>query len=108
MQLLTGETTVCSGTNIVFNCSADGNPSVFTYQLYENEVLVNDSSSSGVWNRPMSTGGVFNYRCMVNNTIGTATSTNVTITVNGKIYIFLIVKMLTLSCRKYCHHERKE
>ena len=95
VQLLTSETTVCNGTNIVFNCSADGNPSVFTYQLYENEVRVNEGNSSGVWNRTMSTGGVFNYRCMVNNTIGTATSENVTITVNGKIYIFLTVKILS-------------
>ena len=84
VQLLTSETTVCRGTTITFNCSADGNPSVFTYQLYENDVPVNNGSSSGVWNRPMSTGGVFNYKCVVNNTVGNATSASVAITVNGK------------------------
>ena len=87
-QLLPSETTVCRGTNIVFNCSANGNPSVFTYQLYENDVLVNEGSSSEVWNRTMSTGGVFNYRCVVNNTIGNATSPSVNITVNGKQHVF--------------------
>ena len=93
VHLLTSETTVCSGNNIVFNCSANGNPSVFTYKLYENVVPVNEGSSSGVWNRPMSTGGVFNYRCVVNNTIGTASSANVIITVNGNYGFFFTVKI---------------
>ena len=88
MQLLPSETTVCSGTNIVFNCSADSNPQVHTYQLFVNDVQVNADSSSGVWNRTMSTGGQFVYKCVVNNTIGTATSGNVTITVNGKQIFF--------------------
>ena len=85
VQLTVSERTVCRGTVISFNCSADSNPAVDTYQLLENNMRVSGgSSSSGMWNRPMSTGGVFNYTCMVNNTIGTATSTSVSVTVNGK------------------------
>ena len=86
---LKSETTVCNGTNIAFNCSADSNPQVHTYQLFVNNAQVHADSSSGLWNRTMSTGGQFVYKCVVNNTIGTATSGNVTITVNGKQYFFL-------------------
>ena len=83
VQLAVSETTVCSGTVISLTCSADSNPAVDSYQLYENNVLVSGGSSSA-WNRSMSTGGGFNYTCMVNNTIGIATSTSVSLTVNGK------------------------
>ena len=89
MQLFASDTTVCSGTNIVFNCSADGDPSVFTYQLYENDIAVTNTVSSGVWSRTMSVGGVFHYRCVARNIIGTATSPSVNIIVNGKEHLFL-------------------
>ena len=88
MQLFASDTTVCRGTNIVFNCSADGNPQVHTYQLYENVFAVNNVISSGVWSRTMSVGVVFNYRCVASNIIGTATSPSVNITVNGKEHLF--------------------
>ena len=88
VQFLTSETTVCRGTNIAFHCSAYGNPSVSTYQLYKNEVPLNDGSSSGMWKRTMSTGGVFNYKCVVNNTIRNETSPSIAITVNGKQHLF--------------------
>ena len=56
-----------------------------TYQLLENGVPVrNGSNSLGMWSRNMSTGGVFNHKCMANNSAGIAYSTNVTVTVNGK------------------------
>ena len=56
-----------------------------TYQLFENGVPVSNSSNSlGMWSRNMSTGGVFNYKCMANNFAGTAYSMSVTVTVNGK------------------------
>ena len=90
VQLLTSEEPFCSGTNIIFNCTADSNPPVHTYQLFESEVLLNDNSNSGVWNRTMLTGGEFVYKCVVNNTIGTASSANVTITVNGKQHFFVV------------------
>ena len=77
--------TVCQGSVVTVNCSADGNPPVDTYQLLENGVPVRDSSNSpGMWSRNMSTGGVFNYKCIANNSVGTAYSMSVTVTVNGK------------------------
>ena len=86
-QLVPSKATVCQGEIITFTCSANGNPAVHTYQLYVNGIMVNEVSSAGVWNIIMTTGGVFVYKCKVNNTIGTAISENVTITVNGN-YIF--------------------
>ncbi|XP_068734686.1 neuronal growth regulator 1-like [Montipora capricornis] len=75
-------TTVCRGDIIVFNCSAYSNPQVHTYELYVNGTMVNEISRMGIWNITMATGGVFVYKCMVNNTIGTAMSMNVPVTVN--------------------------
>jgi len=84
VQLDANKAKVCRAEVVIFNCSAaDGNPAVYTYQLYEDGNLVSNSSS-GIWNRTMSSGGVFNYTCMVNNAVGTAESTSVSITVNGK------------------------
>ena len=85
VQLLPSEGTVCRGAVIHLTCSANGNPSVFTYQLYENDVMVanGSGSSSQMWYRTMSKGGVFNYKCAASNIIGTANSTRVSVTVNG-------------------------
>ena len=76
---------VCQGFVITFNCLANGFPLVDTYELLENGVSVrNGSHSLGMWSRNMSTGGVFNYKCMAKNPAGTAYSMNVTVTVSGK------------------------
>ena len=72
----------------MFNCSANSNPAVHTYQLYVNGMMVNETSATGVWNRIMTTRGEFVYKCMVNNSVGTAMSTNVNITVNGNEVMF--------------------
>ena len=91
VQLVPSETTVCQGEITTFNCSANSNPAVRWYWLYVNgRMLVNEVSSTGVWNIPMTTRGVFMYKCKVNNTIGTAMSENVTITVNGKHFVFTL------------------
>ena len=91
VQLQVSEVTVCKGENVIFNCSAtDAKPMELTYHLYENNVMVmNGSSSTGIWNRSMATGGVVVYSCKVTNIIGTAMSTNVSVTVNGKHGTFL-------------------
>ena len=81
-------TTVCRGDFIVFNCSAYSNPEVHTYELYVNGTMVNETSRMGIWNITMATGGVFDYKCIVNNTIGTAMSMDVAVTVNGKKGLF--------------------
>ena len=90
VQLQVSRDTVCKGASVIFNCSVtDANPMELTYNLYENNVMVSNSSSTGIWNRTMTTGGVFVYSCKVTNIIGTAMSTNVSVTVNGKHGTFL-------------------
>ena len=84
-QFAGSEIEVCQDEVIRFTCFADGNPAVQTYQLFENDDLVTDGSNShGMWNRNMSTGGSFIYKCVANNTAGTGKSETITVTVNGK------------------------
>ena len=99
------EDTVCKGANIIFNCSAaDADPMELTYHLYENNVMVINSSSTGIWNRTMTTGGVFVYSCKVTNVIGTEMSTDVSVTVIGKHGTFLTNKK---ALESKCHSMRK-
>ena len=93
--------TVCRGDIIVFNCSAYSNPEVHTYELYVNGTMVNEIGKMGIWNITMATRGVFVYKCMVNNTIGTAMSMNVSVTVNGKKMSFCFQGKVTLSYLNY-------
>jgi len=71
----------CEGETIIINCSAVAVPSV-TYQLLENGSVV--SGTSEMWNRTFSSGGVFIYKCVANNSLGSIESENVTVTVNGE------------------------
>ena len=90
--LQVSEEMVCKGANVIFNCSvADAHPMELTYHLYENNVIVSNNSSTGIWNRRMTTGGKLVYRCKVTNIIGTVTNrtASVTVTVNGKHGSFL-------------------
>lgn len=73
----------CQGNTITFNCSADAKPAVTTYRLFKNETAM-DVSHSGMWNETLESGGVFVYKCVANNTLGMASSMNVTVTVNGR------------------------
>ncbi|XP_068685501.1 hemicentin-1-like [Montipora foliosa] len=83
IQLHVGKEEVCNGTTISFNCSAEtANPMELNYQLYENNVMIGAISSTGVWNKTMTVGGVFVYKCMVNNSVGTAVSSAVSVNVN--------------------------
>ena len=89
-QFVASETEVCQNKVINFACYADGNPTVHTYQLFENDVLVtNGSNSHGIWNRTMSVGGSFIYKCVANNTAGTGGSKSVNVTVNGEQLLLL-------------------
>ena len=91
VQLQVSEDTVCKGANVIFNClAADANPMELTYHLYENNVMVsNSSSSTGIWNRAMTIEGVFGYKCSVTNIVGTTMSSNVSVTASGKHSAFL-------------------
>ena len=83
LQFVANKRTVCQNDVVSFTCSAVGNPVVHIYLLYENDTLVSNNSA-GVWSRRLSAGGVFIYTCVTNNTVGTAESKSLSITVNGK------------------------
>ena len=85
MQLTTSviDNKACQGNTITFNCSADAEPGVTTYQLFKNDTAMT-VSLSGMWSETLTNGGMFAYKCVANNTLGTASSTNVIVTVNGK------------------------
>ena len=72
----------CEGETISINCSAVAVPPVTSYQLLENGSVVSDTS--GMWNRTFSSGGVFIYKCVANNSLGSTESESVTVTVIGK------------------------
>ena len=85
VKLMVNDSVVCKGDAISITCSADGKPAVHTYQLFENERSVNDgNSSAGVWIRKYLKGGDLSYRCVANNTVGTAEKT-VNVTVKGTV-----------------------
>jgi len=85
VQFAASETEVCQDRVINFTCSADVNPVVHTYQLFQNDTLVTDGSNShGMWNNTMSHGGVFIYECVANNSAGTGQSESIYVTVNGE------------------------
>ena len=77
--------THCQGDIISFNCSAYANPSVASYQLFENETAILDTNPSGMWNRKLPTGGVFGYKCMAKNYLGSEDSLLVIVEVNGTL-----------------------
>ena len=74
----------CRGEFISFNCSANANPGVTSYQLFKNETAILNISASGMWSKTLENEGVFVYKCMANNSIGSEYSSSVTVTVNGK------------------------
>jgi len=83
----------CKGETISINCSADAVPSVTSYELLENGSVVSDTS--GMWSRNLSSGGVFIYKCVANNSLGSIESESVTVTVNGK-QLFLLTTVLLI------------
>ena len=74
----------CTGKVVGFNCSANANPGVTSYQLFENETAILNTSASGMWNKTLESEGVFVYKCVANNSLGSEYSMSVTVTVNGK------------------------
>ena len=83
--LTTNATTneACQGDVVSFTCSADAVPSAMSFQLFKDNVPM-ETSASGMWVKTLSEGGMFHYKCVANNSIGSASSTNINITVNGK------------------------
>ena len=85
MQLVTSaaDDKACRGDVISINCSAEAFPSEISYQLFENDIAILDAS--GIWSKTLDTAGMFTYKCVPNNTLGTGENATVTITVNGKV-----------------------
>jgi len=78
----------CRGDVISINCSAEAVPSVTSYQLFENDTAILDTS--GRWTINFTTEGTFIYTCVANNSLGTEESASVTVTVNGNFVSFLL------------------
>ena len=74
----------CTGEVISFNCSANAYPGVTSYQLFENETAFLNTSAAGMWSKTLESGGVFVYKCVANNSLGSEYSMSVSVTVNGK------------------------
>ena len=74
----------CKGKVISFNCSANANPGVTSYQLFENQSGILNTSTSGMWGKHLENKGVFVFKCVAKNSLGSAYSTSVTVAVNGK------------------------
>ena len=74
----------CTGEVISFNCSVNANPGVTSYQLFENETAILNTSASGMWRKTLESEGVFVYKCVANNSLGSEYSMSVTVTVNDR------------------------
>ena len=74
----------CTGEVISFNCSANANPGVTSYQMIENETAILNTSAPGMWSKTLESAGMFFYKCVANNSPGSEYSMNITVTVNDK------------------------
>ena len=85
MLLTTNATTnkACQSDVVSFTCSVDAVPSAMSFQLFKNNVPM-EISALGMWVKTLSEGGMFHYKCVASNSIGSASSTSISITVNGK------------------------
>ena len=85
VRLITNTTKkVCTGDVINFTCTAEANPPVHTYLLYENDTVINTMGISGTWIKSLEYPGEFAFRCEANNSIqGIGKSGNTTLTVDG-------------------------
>jgi len=86
--ILTTNTTskVCRGDVINFTCTAEANPAVHTYLLYENDTVITNTGISGTWVKTVETAGRFVFRCEANNSVqGTGISGDSILTVGGEL-----------------------
>ena len=70
---------------VKFTCTANANPAVNSYTLYENDVMIENMGTSGVIRRPLNTSGQVVYRCEAKNSVGTDRSSDKNLTVEGKL-----------------------
>ena len=84
---LTTNTTnkVCAGIIINFTCSAEANPAVHTYLLYENDTVIY-SMGLGTVIKKLENAGQFVFRCEANNSVHDAgRSSDTILTVRGEL-----------------------
>ena len=75
----------CTGVVIHFTCTAEANPAVHTYLLYENDTVIMSMSISGTWIKTVENAGIFVFRCEANNSIqGIGKSNDAILTVDGE------------------------
>ena len=74
----------CTREAIILNCSANANPVVMSYQLFENETAILNKSATGMWSKTLESEGVLVHKCVANNSLGSEYSMSVTVTVNSK------------------------
>ena len=79
----------CRGDVISIICSADAVPSVTSYELFENDTPILDTS--GMWTKNFTTEENFIYKCVANNSLGTGESASVTVAVSGNFVSFSFV-----------------
>lgn len=89
VRLTTNTTSeVCTGVEVNFTCTAEANPAVHIYLLYENETVINKTGIPGTWIKTMENSGHFVFRCQANNSIqGIGKSGDVILTVNGEFEV---------------------
>ena len=94
VSLTTNSTSrVCTGFVINFTCTAEANPPVHTYLLYENDTVIKNMGMSGTWIKTVENAGVLAFRCEANNYIqGIGKSNNTILTVDGEF------EVISLSC----------
>ena len=94
----------CPGDVISMNCSADANPSVISYQLFQNDTAILDTS--GRWSKALPT-GVFIFKCVAHNTVGRRQSVNVTVTIDGEENGQILVPILNIVETSVCGKRKK-
>lgn len=77
---------VCAGVVINFTCTAEANPAVHTFLLYENGSVIRNIGISGTWIKTMKNAGQYVFRCEANNSIqGIGKSNDTILTVDGEL-----------------------
>ncbi|XP_020615554.1 peroxidasin-like [Orbicella faveolata] len=60
---------VCKGVVINFTCTAEANPAVHTYLLYDNDTVIENMGISGTLIKTLDDAGQFVFRCEANNSV---------------------------------------
>ena len=75
---------VCTGVVIYFTCTAEANPPVHAYSLYENDTVITNMGTSGTRIKTIDNACQFVFRCEVNNSVqGIGQSGDTILTING-------------------------